>query len=157
MLKGGETPSHDETNPPTSPHQRALAPLSPPSFSMNSLRSFRHFTDDVKVLEELYTNDQIYFNNFLVYFKQCFQWICQAMNWTIFSPWFCSFLEHFFPLHTHSAGPISLSSSSCALHLSQCRTLPSSVALRFFFFNAQAGIPAMMLSWKNNDFYLFGL
>lgn len=68
MLKGGETPSHDETNPPTSPHQRALAPLFPPSFLMNSPHSFRHSRDDGKVLEELYTNDQMDFNNFLVFF-----------------------------------------------------------------------------------------
>lgn len=66
MLKGREMPSHDETNPPTSPHQRALAPLSLSSFSMNSPRSFRHFPDDVKVLEDLYTNGQIDFYHSLV-------------------------------------------------------------------------------------------
>lgn len=153
MLKGVETPSQDETNTPTSPHRRALAPLtltsflnelSPPFFStlQMMLRYWKGYTQMTR---------HIFIISLCILNDTCNK---STMIWTKlgFSQGFSPSLNIFFHWTKHSVGPISSSYSSCALHLSQYSTIPSSVLPRSFFSNAKSWVLAMMLCWKDNGF-----
>lgn len=74
-----------------------------------------------------------------------------------FSQGFSPSLNTSFHCIKHSSRPISSFSSSCALHLSQYSTIPSSVLPRSFFSNAKPWILAVMLSGTTMAFNIWPL